>query len=886
MFANGGMAAIDTVSGLTSFFDIYGNPSPTPTGAPAPSGQRYGAYNPITNQMLVTTGTSDKVVVFQNGHYLGSFGSAGSGPGQFNNVQGITVDPRTGDIYTADSNNGRIEVFSANWTYLRSYPAPYAFDIAYDPYNGTLLAPDGTSIQMLNPQTGAVVSQFTGPNGEGIAVNAITGQILISAGFANKIALYSPTGVLQGYFGSGGTSPGQFELPWSVDVNPGSGEIGVGDTFNKRVSLWWDPSQWVQPGTANLTALSLAQALTLNPGYNLVVNPPAGSPYDGPVPFGSVELQSGGVLTLAGGNFQAQQLILNDGTVIDRANTTLGMPITVEGGGTIEAAPGDTLTVDNISSSTNAYEIGSATDDGTVAIHNSTGYADLYGGTLQIGANGSPGYINWLATGGNTVVTGSGYIGDLILSSELRPAGLITSKYMFVNGYGGASLSFSLAPGWQSGQVAIAPGGAMYIAGSVPLNISAQAGSYPVKESWHLIQGSLRGTFQSVNVAGLTGYNWNLVYSSSGVDFNIIAPHPFTESGQSPIVTQVAEILNTSVPLANGPLLTKLNEIYALPPAAMNTVLSQITGQQHANAPAVLSGTLLSSWRPIFRHMGVDSVTLPRNGDPWVEADEGWGHTGTDGYVAGNCLEYSGWLFGDDWRAGPALLGYSVGQTSIGVTSDDAGGNLSTRLWQGALYATAHLPYGKLGILAGAADGRVDFTANTLVGSANGSDSLEQNMLSLRGSLDPVEFGYGMTIQPHAALTYSHERVSSMTETGSLGALAAIVPGKTFDLTDLEGGMKVRRAWRVPNATLAVTVDGGFKHRLSETRGGLMIRFAGIPNAPFLVLPILPDTTVGFVNLDLALFTRKNVRAGVDWYGQFGPLTTINSVAGYLAWTF
>ena len=45
-----------------------------------------------------------------DGQYLSSFGSAGSGNGQFNYPFGITVEPPTGNVYIADTNNNRIQV--------------------------------------------------------------------------------------------------------------------------------------------------------------------------------------------------------------------------------------------------------------------------------------------------------------------------------------------------------------------------------------------------------------------------------------------------------------------------------------------------------------------------------------------------------------------------------------------------------------------------------------------------------------------------------------------------------------------------------------------------------------------------------------------------------
>jgi DNA-binding beta-propeller fold protein YncE len=50
-----------------------------------------------------------------------SFGSAGSGPGQFNHPVGVAVNEATGDVYVLDRGNDRVERFSATGAYLGQF---------------------------------------------------------------------------------------------------------------------------------------------------------------------------------------------------------------------------------------------------------------------------------------------------------------------------------------------------------------------------------------------------------------------------------------------------------------------------------------------------------------------------------------------------------------------------------------------------------------------------------------------------------------------------------------------------------------------------------------------------------------------------------------------
>jgi tripartite motif-containing protein 71 len=71
------------------------------------------ALSPNGNILYVADTNNNRIDEFNpsNGSFLGSWGSKGSGNGQFLNPQGIVVDP-SGNIYVNDYGNDRIEVFA------------------------------------------------------------------------------------------------------------------------------------------------------------------------------------------------------------------------------------------------------------------------------------------------------------------------------------------------------------------------------------------------------------------------------------------------------------------------------------------------------------------------------------------------------------------------------------------------------------------------------------------------------------------------------------------------------------------------------------------------------------------------------------------------------
>jgi DNA-binding beta-propeller fold protein YncE len=56
---------------------------------------------------------NNRVQVFtRNGKFLTAFGQTGEEPGAFRNSHGIAVNPATGLVFVADTDNHRVQVFA------------------------------------------------------------------------------------------------------------------------------------------------------------------------------------------------------------------------------------------------------------------------------------------------------------------------------------------------------------------------------------------------------------------------------------------------------------------------------------------------------------------------------------------------------------------------------------------------------------------------------------------------------------------------------------------------------------------------------------------------------------------------------------------------------
>jgi DNA-binding beta-propeller fold protein YncE len=77
-----------------------------------------------SDNIYVAQQTADRIQKLNpNGAPLVTFGTSGSGPGQFDLPRGITVDT-SGNIYVVDQGNNRIQKFDSDFNYITSFGTP------------------------------------------------------------------------------------------------------------------------------------------------------------------------------------------------------------------------------------------------------------------------------------------------------------------------------------------------------------------------------------------------------------------------------------------------------------------------------------------------------------------------------------------------------------------------------------------------------------------------------------------------------------------------------------------------------------------------------------------------------------------------------------------
>ena len=165
--------------------------------------------------------------VSRDGDWLGSYGTRGTGPGQFNTPHSIATDMHD-NVYVADRGNRRIQVFDRDMKFLRQITIDVPVPPGAKPAIGLHLPPPsegGPLVDALNaPGTPWAICITPGPHQVLYASDAFPGRIY-------KMTL---EGQVLGVLGSAGKAPGKFG--WIHEMAcPSENEIWVAELLNWRV---------------------------------------------------------------------------------------------------------------------------------------------------------------------------------------------------------------------------------------------------------------------------------------------------------------------------------------------------------------------------------------------------------------------------------------------------------------------------------------------------------------------------------------------------------------------------------------------------------------------------------------------------------------------------
>src|SRR5437762_11572201 len=194
-------------------------------------------------------------------------GGKGSDKGQFDSPTGIAVDA-SGNVFVADTNNGRIEKYSPSGTFLSTMGIK-------GPGYGQLGAPNGIAVDRTGDiyvadaskhvvekleSDGSIIAEWKGPEAgfygpRRIAIGPDDSIYVVDQG-RTRIVKFNPDGKVVTTWGSKGNGDRQFDDHTSVAVDPITNKVYVADPRNRRIQVFdsdgrfltkWSIPEWGQP---------------------------------------------------------------------------------------------------------------------------------------------------------------------------------------------------------------------------------------------------------------------------------------------------------------------------------------------------------------------------------------------------------------------------------------------------------------------------------------------------------------------------------------------------------------------------------------------------------------------------------------------------------------
>jgi subtilisin family serine protease/sugar lactone lactonase YvrE len=260
---NGADKTLTTPSTAPAYQSSFGS-SGTGNGQFAhPAGSALDASG---NLWVVDEG-NDRVQKFnEKGEYLTKFGSSGSGNGQFGRPTDVAIDAK-GNLWVTDTTYNRVEEFNEKGEYVTKFGSlgsgngqfagggPEAISIDS---KGNIWVADTYNgrVQKFN-EKGEFVKVIgskgsgAGQLGEATGIDiGLNGNVWVADWQYNRVVEFSEAGEYLRQFGAEGTGNGQFKRPDVVEVDS-KGNVWVGDQNNSRVQGFTETGEYLtQFGTA------------------------------------------------------------------------------------------------------------------------------------------------------------------------------------------------------------------------------------------------------------------------------------------------------------------------------------------------------------------------------------------------------------------------------------------------------------------------------------------------------------------------------------------------------------------------------------------------------------------------------------------------------------
>ena len=205
------------------------------------------------SNILVVEGTAHRIQkLTSTGNFIETVGKKGNKLLEFSEPIGIAIHPLSKKVYVADRNNNRIQILNPDLTFSSSFGSQgsgigqfqYPWDVAFDSTGNVYVADNWNHcIQVFTPE-GKLLRKFGKygrGNGElrdpsGISIDS-NNLVYVTERDNHRVSLFTCEGNFLMSFGARGSEPGQFDCPCGIAVDK-NGIVYVSDLKNDRLQLF------------------------------------------------------------------------------------------------------------------------------------------------------------------------------------------------------------------------------------------------------------------------------------------------------------------------------------------------------------------------------------------------------------------------------------------------------------------------------------------------------------------------------------------------------------------------------------------------------------------------------------------------------------------------
>ena len=223
----------------------------------------YGITVDAADRVYVADMGNDRIQKFSSkGGFRKAWGTRGSENGEFSSPVGVLA---SGDrVYVSDFWNYRVQKFGTDGSFKRKWSVPdpgglyhMPVDLAMDAYGKLYVDSNGSSVYKYT--TSGTFRRYIYPSHATYGVAVDDWYLYATQGALHRVDVLTRGGIRVTSFGSEGSGPGEFDMPYGVAFDSTGRRLFVVDMGNSRIQVWrcsYGTSGNIASGTLSVSSVT------------------------------------------------------------------------------------------------------------------------------------------------------------------------------------------------------------------------------------------------------------------------------------------------------------------------------------------------------------------------------------------------------------------------------------------------------------------------------------------------------------------------------------------------------------------------------------------------------------------------------------------------------